>query len=270
MTKKAIVSSWLDSYYNYNYKTIRAIWYAMKPVMQVHDITDTQATRIIGQWLWSHFEEGNRDIYGAIGNSQRVKTNKLPIILFCEKNTLDPFSGIEEYIYANSYHSSGQTNLYEIANLIKNIGKREVIWVYVATDFDKAGTDIGNALLNHLSKFYKVMFMKLNVDISKYETYIQPSGEVGLELDAIQDLQELVSSDLERFLPYEIFEDVAKEERLHEVYQELLKKDDEHQLLLKQVSESENRVWYVATNYKYDYCLHSDLWNLSTRVEVEK
>jgi len=270
MTKKALVWMWMGNNYQHQFPTIRAVWYAMKPVMQKHNITDKTATELIGKWLWEKFSAGSRNIYGMIGNSTRVSKNRLPIILFCEKNTLDPFDEIEDYIYANAYRSSGQSNSYELANLINSMDTNEEIYVYAVADFDKAGDQIVETLTSKLRPFFPyVHTRRLEIDdIHKYETYTQPDGSEGLEIDAVGDLVDLVLEDLEDFLPYELFEEVAIEETKQGEYNTALSVDVEHIRLTKQLKAREIEIWRVVSDYEYNYILQSDLWHLDDRVEV--
>jgi len=260
----------MDEKYIGEHKTIRAIWYSMKPYMQSVGITDKVATRYIGEWLWKQFVVGDREVYGEIGNSSRVQKNKLPIVLFCEKNTLNPFADLPEYIYANVYMASGQANSYELANIVNAIDSPD-IFLYLVTDFDKAGEDIGKSLTSKLGLFFNVYVEKFNVDfISAYETYIQPNGDEGLELDAVYDLEEKVLEDLEEFLPYGLFKDVAIEDRTWLEYQDLMCKDAVLIELDKQAEDRKRDLWEIADEYDYAYTERSNLYNLTDRVVVTK
>ena len=267
MSKKSIIYNWMDCNYDGTFKSIRAVWYRMKPTVQTV-VSTTTANRLIGDWLWEQFVNGNRGVYGLIGNSQRVSVRELPIILFCEKNTLSPFE-FADGIYAIEYSSSGQANSYEIANIINSLGYIDEIYLYGATDFDKAGTDIYNSLAQKLSMFYTVHTSKLEVNINDYETYIQPNGDVGLELDAIDNLEELVSTDLQEFLPYELFKAVSIRDRKQYEYSSLHSNDDVIKELQEAIEIREDELWTVVSNYNYDYCLIADLPLLTNRVKVK-
>jgi len=270
MSKAEIIREWMQDNYHGQFQSIRAVWYAAKPHFQKHGISDKYATENIGKWLWNRFVDGDMSIYGDITNSTRVASNKLPILLFCEKNTLNPFRDLPEHIYANVYMASGQSNSYELANLILQLDGVDELYVYAVCDFDKSGDEIYTTLTSKLSKFFTLKSTRFTVqDIYKYETYKQPNGDDGLELDAIHDLQELVQHDLEAFLPYEMFEDVAIEDKMHSEYRKLVTKDEVLQELQAKIDNREHELWRVASNYDYNYCLPSDLYHLTDRVIVD-
>ncbi len=268
MTQKKRVETWLVSNYTGQFQTIRAIWYAMKPEVQEY-VTDKQATRIIGNWLWNRFVEGDNTIYGMIGNSHRVHKRDLPIVLSCEKNTLDVFGWYGDHTYASEYISSGQSNSYELANIIEDLRYRySEIWLYVASDFDKAGDIMARTLYEKFGKFFTVHFKRLDVDINSYETYIQPNGKIGLELDAITNIEELVASDLEEFLPYGLFEEVAIQERKAFVHADLKEYDEEYLLLESELMRKDYELKLKADSMTYRYHLPAKLDSIKWRVEV--
>ena len=275
---KEVIWQWMDDNYSPDALTIRAVWYDGKRWFQdnlpmIAKNLDKQTSTHIGSWLWAKFCNGYSDIYGSISNSFRVETRSLPIILMTEKNTLKPFGNLPRVIEATIYSSSGETNNYEIANIVKQFSSNwhDEIYVYTVCDFDEAGAKIHKTFIAKLSMFFDVTVKRLEIeDIHQYETYTQPNGVDGLELDAIHDLEDLVREDLESFLPYELFETLALENKKDSVLRDEINSDELLNELYDEMTKRESEIEDRVNAYEFYYCLSSDLDHLADRVEVTK
>ena len=284
MTHRATVHNWMDKNYGGQHKTIRAIWYKMKPYIQEcntlgytrgGDLNDKSTTKLIGDYLWESFIAGNSSIYGEIRNSSRVSVGSLPVILFTEKNTLLPFGEhLSEHITSFEYNASGQTNSYEIANIVLALLARQVdtLCIYGVVDFDKAGDDIYQTVINKFSHFFNVVDRQFDTDLALYEHYTQPNGEQGVELDAIYDLDDLVYDDLSHFLPSELFDRLAISYKKHKIFRAELAVDEKHKNIEQKLLEREDKIRkrIESYEYEYDFSMVANLNSLSQRVTVDK
>ncbi len=283
-THKNTVYSWMDTNYSRENLTIRAIWYEMKSYIQEcniigysrgGDLTDKSTTTLIGTYLWEKFVGGDYEIYGAISNSYRVKNGALPVVLFTEKNTLLPFGKyLSKHITSFQYDASGQTNSYEIANIILSLEEHwnEDIYLFGVVDFDEAGTNIYNTLVSKFSHFFNVIDNKFATELDGYETFIQPNGTIGVELDAIHDLEPLVYEQLKTFLPTDLFEALAISYKKNRVFNYELRHDKKYMHIAEKLSKRETKIRkrVLGYDYTYDFDMLEQLNNLSYRVEVDK
>ncbi len=285
-THKDTVYSWMDENYSRDNRTIRSIWYEMKSYIQEcnisgykrgGDLTDTSTTILIGAYLWEKFVDGDYTIYGAISNSSRVTSGVLPVVLFTEKNTLLPFgNNLSGHITSFEYNASGQTNSYEIANIILQLQEYwdddTDLYIFGVVDFDKAGDNIYNTVIEKFSKFFNVIDNRFATSLDGYVTFIQPNGAVGVELDAIDDLQPLVYSQLEEFLPTHLFEELAVSYKRNKVFNSELRADKKYQKIEYKLEKRENKIRARVKSYEYIYNfdMTESLNNLSYRVEVKK
>ncbi len=284
-THKNTVYSWLDTNYTRNNRTIRSIWYEMKSYIQEcnksgykrgGDLTDKSTTKLIGDYLWEKFVGGDYQVYGEIANSSRVSKGEMPVVLFTEKNTLLPFGEhLSDHITSFEYNSSGQTNSYEIANIILALSDHwdTPLHIFGVTDFDKAGDDIYSTVISKFSAFFNVVIDdRFATELDGYETFKQPNGELGVELDAIDDLQPLVYAQLEEFLPTELFEALSITYKRNRVFNDELRTDEKYKKITRKLQKQENKIRSRVVGYKYIYNFNmtENLNNLSYRVEVNK
>ena len=283
-THKDTVYSWMDENYTRENRTIRSIWYEMKAYIQDcnktgykrgGNLTDKSTTAIIGAYLWSKFVDGDYDIYGRISNSGRVKAGELPVVLFTEKNTLLPFGeNLSNHITSFEYNASGQTNSYEIANIILQLQDHwnSELYIFGVTDFDNAGENIYATVVEKFSNFFDVIDDRFATELDGYETFIQPNKTIGVELDAIDDLQPLVYGQLEEFLPTYLFEELAVSYKRNIVFNKELRADEKYQKLGRKLENRENKIRKRVLGYEYIYNfdMTEKLNNLPYRVEIKQ
>ena len=272
-THKEVVARWLDDNYIGEERTIRAIWYKMKPYIQGCNkvgykrgkaLNDKTTTLLIGSYLWDKFVSGSYSIYGNISNSERVNLGSLSIVLFTEKNTLKPFGDtLSEHITSFEYSASGQHNSYEVANIVLQLMEagHSTVYFYGVVDHDDAGVSIFNATLEKLRQFpqhFEVVAKQFNPDWSRYEPFTQPNGKLGVELDAVYDIEELVYEELKAFLPSPLFESLAIRYKRNEVYNMELRSDEEYMRLTALLAKRDNFIWKRTGEYNYAYDFSTD------------
>ena len=181
-------------------KTIRTIWYQIKHNLQSLQGEKTEAlfsksmNKLIGKHLWNKYKAGSTALYHSLGIATKaIHYGSQPVILFCEKD-LGLYDFINRELSSFTYLSSGQVPSYEVALLAEELEDFEDVYLVTANDFDKAGGEISASLVDRLSEAFRSLgstctIHHLPVEVkdvmTKYPTYTQSNGELGVELDAI-------------------------------------------------------------------------------------
>jgi len=280
------VFEWMDTNYTRNNQTLRSIWYQIKPSIQhlqypnesASDFADKVIEKI-SLYLWRAFLSGDYTIYGNISNSAKVSLGSMPVLFFIEKNTLDCFAGLPSHINSFEYKSAGQSNNYELANIaleLSKISTYDELYIFVVTDFDKAGEQIYKSLVDKLNQLAPIHGKEIiphhfTTALKNVEHYLQKDGTIGYELDAIPNLQQKVLDDIENFLPYPLFELLAIDKATNKTIDELIDNDTTIKELKSQISEKELEIINnVLDNYEFIYNRKAPLNRLIDRVTVVK
>ncbi|GIU00145.1 hypothetical protein TSL6_06510 [Sulfurovum sp. TSL6] len=257
-------------------ENIRDIWYKFKGDIEYlknmpDDKWDTYVNRLIGEYLYELFLDGDVTIYSRLnvitkGLSNDAHTYNTPIVLFSEKPTRSTDS-LSEALLCGIYSSTGQIPSFEsvnIAQYLNRTAKHNKAYLIAITDFDPSGesifhslalkvkTDLG--LINPDIEFtaIPVLFGSGYDDIvSHYPTYtlsshkqnkinqawIKKGQTLGVELNVVENKAELLESAILRSVAPEVVEELSRHRWKKKKEEEMLSSDERYRKLHEQLRQ---------------------------------
>lgn len=230
-------------------ENIRDIWYKFKGEIEhlknmPDEKWDTYVNRLIGEYLYELFLDGDVTIYNRLniitkGLSNDTHTYNTPIVLFTEKPTRST-DVLSEALLCGIYSSTGQIPSFEsvnIAQYLNRTAKHNKAYLIAITDFDPSGESIFDSLATKVKTDLKlinpdieftaipVLFGSGYDDIvSHYPTYTLSSNKrnklnqawinkgqtLGVELNVVEHKDKLLESAILKSVAPEVVEELSR------------------------------------------------------------
>ena len=230
-------------------ENIRDIWYKFKGEIEYlknmpDEKWDTYVNRLIGEYLYELFLDGDVTIYSRLniitkGLSNDTHTFNTPIVLFTEKPTRST-DLLSEALLCGIYSSTGQIPSFEsvnIARYLNRTARHGKAYLIAITDFDPSGESIFDSLASKVKTDLElinpeiaftaipVLFGSGYDDIvSHYPTYtlsgnqrnklnqawIEKGQTLGVELNVVENKAELLETAILKSVAPEVVEELSR------------------------------------------------------------
>jgi hypothetical protein len=277
-------------------ENIRDIWYKFKGDIEYlknmpDDKWDTYVNRLIGEYLYELFLDGDVTIYSRLniitkGLSNDTHTYNTPIVLFTEKPTRST-DILSEALLCGIYSSTGQIPSFEsvnIAQYLNRTAKHNMAYLIAITDFDPSGESIFDSLaakvktdlelINPDIEFtaIPVLFGSGYDDIvSHYPTYtlsrnrrnklnqawINKGQTLGVELNVVEHKDKLLESAILKSVSPEVVEELSRHRWKQHKEETMLASDKRylelHEQLKQRVADIRDEVESMETVFDAEW-----------------
>jgi hypothetical protein len=277
-------------------ENIRDIWYKFKGDIEYlknmpDDKWDTYVNRLIGEYLYELFLDGDVTIYSRLniitkGLSNDTHTYNTPIVLFTEKPTRST-DILSEALLCGIYSSTGQIPSFEsvnIAQYLNRTAKHNKAYLIAITDFDPSGESIFDSLASKVKTDLElinpdieftaipVLFGSGYDDIvSHYPTYtlsrnrrnklnqawINKGQTLGVELNVVEHKDKLLESAILKSVSPEVVEELSRHRWKQHKEETMLASDKRylelHEQLKQRVADIRDEVESMETVFDAEW-----------------